>query len=63
MAGHLHLGEISNCNDIFLGIKTGPKDKTEGLKKAIKDAYAEVIRENKSLAAYMSKGQGAKLGA
>jgi hypothetical protein len=33
------------------------------LAKDAKAAYEEVLRENKSLAAYMNKGQGAKLGA
>ena len=45
--------------DIYATIGAGPNDKTEGLAEAIKTAYDEVVRENKPIAAYMSKSQGA----
>ena len=62
-AGHLFLGEVSSSNDITVAINTGSGDKTEGLAAAIETAYEEVLRENKTLAVYMSSGQGAKRGA
>ncbi|MDX2113355.1 MAG: hypothetical protein SFW63_06455 [Alphaproteobacteria bacterium] len=55
-------GELELCLTIETG-KSEEKTKTKGLEQAIKDAYAEVLRENKALAAYMSKGQGAGRGA
>lgn len=49
--------------DVYANIMTGPGKKVDGLEAAIEKAYEEVLRENKALAAYMSKGQGAKRGA
>lgn len=49
--------------DLYFNIDTGQGKKTDGLEASISRAYEEVLRENKSLAAYMSKGQSAQRGA
>lgn len=46
----------AGCLDITIEIG-GKKNKTDGLQEAIQVAYYEVLRENKSIAAYMSRNQ------